>query len=79
MASTFTFTFLLRASGRSNLFCLTKGRRSLANDNISILVGYANRKRKREEKEKRVDGHLYLLGDLKDSLANINCSPEENE
>lgn len=26
-----------------------------------------------------MDGHLYLLEDLKDSLANINCSPQENE
>jgi hypothetical protein len=53
---------------------LTKGRRSLANDNISILVGYANKKEneRRREREK-VDEHLYLLVDLKDSLANINC------
>jgi hypothetical protein len=38
------------------------------------LVGYANKKEneKRREREK-VDEHLYLLVDLKDSLANINC------
>jgi len=45
------------------------------------LVGYANKKeneRRRREGEK-VDEHLYLLADLKDSLANINCLPKEKE
>ncbi len=64
------------------MFCLTKGRRSLANDNISILVGYANKKeneRRRRREGEKVDEHLYLLVDLKDSLANINCLPKEKE
>jgi hypothetical protein len=46
------------------------------------LVGYANKKeneRRRRREGEKVDEHLYLLVDLKDSLANINCLPKEKE
>jgi hypothetical protein len=44
------------------------------------LVGYANKKEneRRREREK-VDEHLYLLVDLKDSLASNNCQAKEKK